>query len=248
MSKLRIATWNLDHASNSTRPVDLQIAKLRVFNADIAVLTETCDAVDLSRYGYEPALTDKNDYGKYCSVIWSKFPFLKSYATYDPATAVCRQVETPLGPLIFYATIITYRDDTGEDGTKKRWEEHVSEIAKQGDDWKAIQGQAGPNVPFCVAGDFNQTRDGSNRYSTKETIEQLDSQLHANKLVCLTEEDFEASEKLLPDPAKGYARSNVDHICISQSFSAKHEIGAWDHFNASGKYLSDHNGVYVDFF
>ena len=226
MSKLRIATWNLDHASNSSRPVDLQIARVREFNADIVILTETCDAVDLSRYGYHSAQTEKNDYGKYCSVISSKFPFRKSYLTHDPATAVCREVETPLGPLIIYGTIITYRDDKGEGGTSKRWDEHLREIDKQGANWHDIQGQANRHVPLCVAGDLNQTRDGSHRYSTKETIARLDAQLTENALDCLTEEDFEVTKKLLPDPGKGYTRSSVDQICISRGFSMQYEVGA----------------------
>jgi len=26
-----------------------------------------------------------------------------------------------------------------------------------------------------------------------------------------------------------------------------HKVGAWDHFTEDGKYMSDHNGVYVAF-
>lgn len=108
MSKLRIATWNLQHASTNGPSSTLQIARLRTFNPDIIVLTETDDDVDLSLYGYHSACSEKNDYGKYCSVIWSKYPFTEKYQTYETDTAVCAQVDTQLGPLIVYGTIITY--------------------------------------------------------------------------------------------------------------------------------------------
>ncbi|KAF0221137.1 MAG: hypothetical protein FD174_635 [Geobacteraceae bacterium] len=100
---MRVAAWNLDHASNGSRPIELQTQRIVSIDPDILVLTETCDSVDLAPYGYTAALTERNQYQKYCSVIWSKYPILKTIPTYDPETAVCAEIDTSLGKVIVYS-------------------------------------------------------------------------------------------------------------------------------------------------
>jgi endonuclease/exonuclease/phosphatase family metal-dependent hydrolase len=119
---------------------------------------------------------------------------------------------------------------------------------RQGDDWHSLRREIGRGNPFFVCGDFNQTRDGSNAYCSKgsQSILMLDEQLNRNHLICLTEENFGKSRKISPDPKKGYPRNNIDHICATKDVFKVTEIGAWDHFEDSGIFLSDHNGVYVD--
>ena len=102
--------------------------------------------------------------------------------------------------------------------------------------------------PFVVCGDFNQTRDGSNAYCSKdgESISLLNEQLIRNNLTCLTEEDFGRTGNLKADPKKSRPRNNIDHICISHDAFTVSDVGAWDHFTESEIYMTDHNGVYVD--
>lgn len=246
MGIIRIATWNLDHASNSSRPVAKQIEKILNINPDILIMTETCDEVDLSEHGYSSVTCQQNEYGKYCSVIWSKHPIESIIPTYDVETAVCALVKINSKPILVYGSIITYAGDKGIDGKSKYWEEHYKEIGRQGDDWSRIL-QANPRIPFCVAGDFNQTRDGGQgTYGTPKGRALLTEQLERNSLICLTEEDYGATGRLTPDPKKGWARSNIDHICLSRGIFEVVDTGAWDHFTDDGVYLSDHNGVYVD--
>ncbi len=246
---MRIATWNLDHASNSSRPIDAQIAQLRKIDADILVLTETCEQVDLSADGYvSVAPHNKNEYGKYWSTIWSRSCWKTPHQIdcYDNETAVCSQITTPLGDLIIYGTIITYHGDKGPQGNSPAWAEHEKAIVCHGDDWRKIQDKYA-GIPFFVAGDFNQTRDGSvQTYGTKAGRELLGEELSRNHLTCLTTEDFGGFGKLKVDPSKGWARNNIDHICMTDGAFQKQYVGAWDHFTKSGLYLSDHNGVYVD--
>ncbi|HEY6018967.1 MAG TPA: endonuclease/exonuclease/phosphatase family protein [Candidatus Paceibacterota bacterium] len=245
---MKIATWNLDHASNSSRPVTAQIQQLERINADILVLTETCERVDLRTLGYKSVLPHhKNRYGKYWSVIWSRWPISQQIDCYDNETAVCARIASPLGDLIIYGTIITWKNDPGSDPEVKSpaWSEHEKSILEHGIDWRAIQnGQ--PGIPFVVAGDFNQTRDGSKVYCSPNGIRLLNEQLERNSLVCVTDEDFGANMKLAPDPQKsGRYRHNVDHICVSKSLLKAEYVGAWDHFR-NGEVLSDHNGVFAE--
>jgi endonuclease/exonuclease/phosphatase family metal-dependent hydrolase len=249
---MRIATWNLDHASNSSRPIDAQIAQItKLVKADILVLTETCDQVDLHAYGYKCVSPHrKNKYGKYWSTIWSKLPITHQIDCYDNETAVCAQITTPSGDLIIYGTIITWQNDPGSDPSKKSppWAEHEKSIIDHGADWRAIQDKDQyRGIPFIVMGDFNQTRDGASRgYRSPNGIQLLNSQLDRNQLQCITEEDFGAQGKLTPDPEnKGLYRHNVDHICVTRSRFTVDHVGAWDHFSEK-TYWSDHNGVYAE--
>jgi hypothetical protein len=246
--KMRIATWNLDHASNSSRPVPLQIYQIKRFAPDIVVLTETCEDVDLRAEGYQFTLaTTKNCHGKHFSTIWSIFPIKKEYSTFDSKTAVCAEIETPIGSIIFYGTIITYHGDQGSDGMSKPWTEHYKAIEAHGEDWFRILQECTQKVPLVVAGDFNQTRDNSFRsYGTKFGRDLLSRELSRCRLRCLTAEDFGATGKLNPDPSKGWTRNNIDHIFVTDEAFSVLNVGAWDHFTESGRFLSDHNGVYVD--
>lgn len=89
---MKIATWNLDHASNSRRPIDAQIEQMRKIDADIWVLTETCEKVDLSKDGYKCVTSHQNiKYGKYWSTIWSRLTITRQIDCYDNETAVCSQ-------------------------------------------------------------------------------------------------------------------------------------------------------------
>ena len=242
---LRIATWNLDHASNSKRPIDLQVIQLLRIQPDILVLTETCKEVDLESHGFNSYPCKANEYGKYCSAIYlsQRINFSKRLTTYDETTACCVQANTPLGSMIIYGTIITYHGYKGPMNDSPAWAEHYDAIEKQSDDWRRLGGQ----VPLIAAGDFNQTRDGSSRtYGTKKGRELLSANLNINHMHCLTTENFGAAGKLKVDPSKGWVRNSIDHICITEGAFRAVRVGAWDHFNEAGLYLSDHNGVFVD--
>ena len=243
---MKIATWNLDHASNSSRPIAAQMEQIKNIKADIVVLTETTDKVNLSELGYACVTPHKNEeYGKYWSTIWSKWPIIHQIDCYDNETAVCARIETPSGDLIVYGTIIPYHGYKGSSGKSGKWVEHDKAIVDHGNDWRAIQDKF-PGIPFIVAGDFNQTRDGSKAYCSPKGIELLTEQLSRNSLTCITEEDFGAKGKLKPDPKnKGLYRHNVDHICVSKSGIQVDGVGVWDHFTES-TYWSDHNGTYAE--
>jgi endonuclease/exonuclease/phosphatase family metal-dependent hydrolase len=246
MSTIRLATWNLDHAFNSSRPKDLQIKTIRRIDPDILILTETCREVDLTPFGYQPAVyTDLNSHQKYDAAIWSKFQIVKGSWTYDPELAVCAEIGTPIGKVLVYGSIIPYGLYKGKSETSPAWFEHYKSIQGQGNDWSRLNVD---NLPVIAGGDFNQTRDGSNTYGTKECIQLLTDELRRNNLTCVTDEDFGKAGKITadPNPKKNWPRQNIDHICLTEGAFEVLQVGAWDHFTESGKYMSDHNGVSVD--
>jgi endonuclease/exonuclease/phosphatase family metal-dependent hydrolase len=249
--RLRIATWNLEHASNKKPPtiIELQLKQILRIRPDVLILTETCEEVDLAPHGFTCFPSIKNEYGKFSSVVHLG-PRIKSperLTTYDERTAVCVRMNSPLGRMIIYATIITYHGNLGPKKESRAWAKHYEAIRSQDLDWEKLLHDSDGNLPLIVAGDFNQTRDGSSRtYGTKAGRELLGAALSRNNLTCLTTEDFGANGKLQVDPSKGRARNNIDHICITDDTFRVIEVGAWDHFTESGQYLSDHNGVYVD--
>jgi hypothetical protein len=243
---MRVATWNLDHASNGSRPVELQLAQITAVAPDLVVLTETCDEVDLTRLGYHSLSSARNCYGKYYCVLWSSFPVVRTFPTFDQEITVCAELSAACGNIIVYGTVIPYHDDKVRDRSSRRWQEPYRVIEAQGQDWLAVLRETRGKLPLIVAGDFNQTRDGSSGgYGTKLGRELFSVAMRASGLSCLTTEDYGATGKLKVDPRKGWVRNNIDHICASETFVVTGS-GAWDHFDKIGVYLSDHNGVYVD--
>ena len=113
----RIATWNLDHASRSNRPIQAQKEQIKKIGADVLILTETCNDVDLSDLYALAATSNLNKYQKHYSAIWSQWPLLQRFETYDDETATCVRVQSAFGDLIIYGTILTYAGDKGPDGS-----------------------------------------------------------------------------------------------------------------------------------
>ena len=117
---------------------------------------------------------------------------------------------------------------------------------QQAKDWERITEET--QNPLWVMGDFNQSRYNYQGYGTEKVRQLLSDYLKKLNLTCVTEGDL--SPFLHPDPIKNKIRNNIDHICISNSFIKEmkaYQVGAWDHFNEEGKYMSDHNGVFISF-
>lgn len=255
-SNYRIANWNLERPKKGTKKTQLAINKIQEIDADLLVLTETSQAVDLSS-DYTATLSTPFDRApdEHWVTIWSKWKVLEAIPTFAPKRTACCLVESPFGQLIIYGTIIPYhmagvRGNRYEQTGYKTWELHEEDIIHQSSDWQRIHTKY-PNADLLVIGDFNQTRDNLPKgYGTANGRQLLSKELEKNKLSCLTGIDFEDTEQLSPDPKKGKVRRNVDHICVSKQLIDRldsFEISAWDHFSSNSEYMSDHNGVFIDF-
>lgn len=242
---MRIATWNLERPkergwSRNPKIID----KISDVDADIWVLTET-NSIITSDLGYNAVASapvpDYHSSGENIATILSRWKITKQIDTFASNTAVCAIIDSPIGSLIVYGTIITYANDLVPPyGTSKRWEEHKKEIENHRKDWLHIQKEHS-NIPMIVAGDFNQSRDGSGWYEEKESVQKLTKALQDCSLECLTEkEDMKKSGKLK-------YRNTIDHICVSYSITDRliEPANAWDGKSDDGK-MSDHNGVSID--
>ena len=240
MSGLRIATWNLERPKQNGHSRNLRrIEKIHEINADLWVLTETRSAIALDGYSClaSPSQPGYHSNGESFAAIWSRWPIRRAVPTFDPYFAVCAEVNSPAGPMLVFGTIITYANDPGSDGTSRRWEEHRKSIASHASDWNRLRDEY-PNHLFCVAGDFNQSRDGSGWYEDAESVRKLSLALDQSSLQCVTELDMQAH---------GLSRATVDHICLSRELAIRvRAIGAWEGKTNDGSKTSDHNGVFID--
>lgn len=252
----KIANWNIERPKIGTKKTKLVIEQINKIDADILLLTETSNAINLEPVynSVKSVPFDKNPDEQWVT-IWSKWEIEKQIETFDNKRTTCALIKAPFGDLIIYGTIIPYHmagvmGNRYEFSGYKAWELHEEDIIRQSDDWKKIQSDNN-DIPFLVIGDFNQTRDNLPKgYGTISGRELLTNKLKETELTCITEIDFSKTKQLSIDTKNGKVRRNIDHICVPTNWlnSLKtYNIGAWDNFDKNGNYMSDHNGVYLEF-
>lgn len=256
MTKIyKIANWNVERPKSNTKKTNLALNKIKEIDANIFVLTETSNAIDLApNYQSLKSKNNKRNPDEQWIAIWSKWKIIKKIDTFDSFRTVCALIETPFDKIIIYGTIIPYHN-AGNDIrygklAYKMWQMHKEDIARQGKDWQRIMSKHN-DIPFFVIGDYNQTRDNLPRgYGTKEAREILSQQLDNNDLTCVTGIDFASTNQLNEDPKKKRVRRNIDHISVSKKWLnnlKRYKINAWDNFTEDGYFMSDHNGVLIEF-
>ncbi len=246
---MRIATWNLERTHSAKLGWTAISDQLRAVDADLWILTETNSGLPLaSAYtGWHSSLiAEYHAAGECRTSIWTRLPVLQQILPYDRETAVCLEVETTLGPMLVYGTVIPYADagvpkpyrSNGTWSTAKKWELHYASINQHNDDLMKLQ-HSFPDHSIAFGGDLNQSRDGTNWYGTTKGRELLSKCLENTKLKCVTEEAYRAMGQLT-------TRSTVDHICLSKKLSRyRTTVHAWDAPVLDGKPVSDHNGITV---
>lgn len=240
---MRIATWNLERPDPLAFAVNqARMDKIREVGADLWILTETHEVIDLSdtHHGAATAPSARKPLpGEACATVWSRWPILRLVDTSDPCEAVCVEVAHPEGPLLVYGSIIAYAGYRGSDGSSRMWEEHYRFIEWHGRDWKRLRAEF-PRHRLISGGDYNQNRDGARWYGTRKGRDLLTHALSDVGLKCVTDEDFVLTGKLRD-------RHTVDHLCMDEAFSNRVVyVGAWERTRADGVQLSDHSGIFVD--
>jgi exonuclease III len=256
---MRIATWNLWRPKNSFSERSRVLRdKIDQVNADIWILTETHREVGPSvfvNHHFSDPIVGLHHAGECRTAIWSKYPTINIVETYDPCTALCVELDSPLGGLLVYGTVIPY----GQAGLKhpywfncrkqkatSSWELHYEAIAIHQRELSRLK-QAYPNHKICVAGDFNVSLDG-HRWGTNRK-QWYGTAVGRSKLIeCLSENRLELSTKLdFVDLGMLATRSNVDHICLSHELAERvDKVYAWETPTMNEKKASDHNGVHLD--
>ncbi len=144
---MKIATWNLERPTKQSSRLSKIQDILIDLDADILILTETNRFIDLgSRYYSFHSSNISNQMYKEAelrSSIYSKYPSLAKIKTFNEETSICEVLDTPIGEIAVYATIIGIYGN--------RHPNFKTDLELQVQDFKII----GREYPMILAGDFN---------------------------------------------------------------------------------------------
>lgn len=216
---MKILTWNVERGKRGAAALEEII---RRYNADIIILTETTKAINP---GLPESVATTELYNGYDGIdykagenritIWSNYKIDRVVQTYDDYTSICAEIDTSIGKLTVYGTIIGVFGGNG-----RASERYKSDLQHTIDDVLEL------TEPLCIAGDLNTTFSGWT-YPSHEGRNALKDLFGQKEMVCLTAE----------------IENNVNHIAMSRSFIEGKNISieTWNH----DKKLSDHIGICV---
>ncbi len=218
---MRIATWNVERLKHRQSLSDILLACEQA-KADILVLTETDEHVRPSSFRYcfqTPKLVEiAPGYYKSTEIrvsIFTSYNCVRCHSTYDKYTALCVELETELGSLCVYGTIIGIEGNR-RPSFKKDLQKQIRDFARLTADGKHL----------CIAGDYNISF-SDNYYFTNFGRDALIQSFADNRVRLLTEKSPEC----------------IDHIAVSQDFVKEMPVSL-EEWN-SEKRLSDHKGIVV---
>jgi hypothetical protein len=237
---LKIGTWNVEYGrgveKNATRR-----GLLLDQDADVWVLTETHDELDLS-----PQYTSATTTPRYpravesrWTTIWTKRPSMECFDTRDRARTLAVAVNVAGWEVIVYGTVLPWQFDAGPSGDAPGWTEFARVAPLQGEEWAILRAQH-PNAVVIVAGDFNQNLGGPHYYGTKQCRCLLRKQLVGADLVCLTDADDISPGTLVNPP--------IDHVCVgvpAGKYLVSKVVTGWEG-TQGGVRLSDHSAVVAE--
>lgn len=203
-----IATWNVERLKHR-KFLDKIFSAIEGTQADILVLTETDERIKPNyHYGFHTPQLHKapSDYrlpSRYKDdvaadvyavtenrvSIYSNYPCVKQHDTYDKYSALCVELETEVGNLLVYGTII------GIIGNRD--ESFKQELLLQTQDYERLSKKGN----ICVCGDFNCSF-ADNYYFSNFGRDTLTASFAQNRISLLTRNQPEC----------------IDHIAISQDF------------------------------
>lgn len=219
---MKIATWNIERFQSRFQKQILET--IQEIDADILVLTETFSSIELNGYEYIktsslPKYIDGQDYreGENRSSIYSKYPIVNSHETYNNYTSICADINTPLGIITVYASII------GIVGNRQPY--FNNDLDGQLQDFDRIF-PSKENI--CIMGDLNTTFTGRvfPSHHARNTLNDAFDKFNLQ----ITTKDID---------------NNVDHIIISKHF-LNSNISQPFIFNVKQPKLSDHIGVCLE--
>lgn len=240
MTELRVGTWNVQYAHGAVKN-RARLDLLNSSNADVWVLTETHDELDLS--ASHTAIHSEQRYstpGGRWTTIWTSLPLVERLPTADPRRCVAARLDAgDAGELIVYGTVLPWNGDTGPDPIQpaRGWDEFHRVVPAQGQEWASLRDRH-PWATLVVAGDLNQDLGGRHYYGTKACRALLTTQIATADLKCLTTTDRFDPGALEHPP--------IDHVCAGpgrdRSFTTK--AHGWNNV-VDGVRLSDHGGTLV---
>ena len=217
---MKIATWNLVRLRHKNSLEEIVHACERI-QADILILTETDERIRPSfRHCFQtpnPAETAPGRYGPAENrvSVFTDYKCIGFHPTYDRYTALCVELETELGNLCVYGTIM------GVEGNRRA--SFREDLSGQVKDFARLSA-AGKHL--CVGGDFNVSF-CDNYYFTNYGRDTLLRSFSENRIRLLTENVPEC----------------IDHIAVSETFFKNGDVKI-EEWNLEKK-LSDHKGIAV---
>lgn len=217
---MRIATWNIERLKHR-KSIDKILSAIEDAKADILVLTESDELIKPNyRYSFHtPKLHDApSEYrmpGRYKDYavadvyavtenrvsIYTNYPCIGQYETYDKYTALCVELETNAGNLLVYGTIV------GIIGNRD--ESFKQDILLQAKDFERLSKTGN----ICICGDFNCSF-SDNYYYTNFGRDTLSVSFASNNISLLT----------------GNQPECIDHIAVSKNFigGSNIKISEWN--------------------
>ncbi len=211
---MKIATWNMERLAHKASLAAI-IETCKQQQADILVLTEADERVYLPEYPYcySTAVPGAYELPPYTGMIryapterrvliYSKYPCIQKCRTYDETTALCLELDTKMGELTVYGTII------GIHGNRRA--SYQQDLEKQLSDIRQIASE-GKNL--CVCGDYNCSF-ADNYYFTRAGRSAV--------LECFREAGIHL--------VTGKQAECIDHIAITESFldGVKVSVEEWN--------------------
>lgn len=217
---MTIATWNIERPAKTAKRILFVAACLKELNPDILILTETNEFIDLGNeyqifHTVKPVESFYKE-GERRVSIFSKYNSIEQFKTFRDDTSICMNLETPLGNLAVYGTII------GINGNRRK--NFITDLDQQLLDFDRIAEKNN----LCIGGDLNISF-GDNYYFTEEGRKKLNASFEKNKMVNLT----------------GTIPRNIDHIILTKTFVGKKSVKVLPWNLGADKKLSDHMGVAV---
>jgi endonuclease/exonuclease/phosphatase family metal-dependent hydrolase len=186
---MKILSWNLERPNNNPGSIkNIYIVDLiEKINPDIFFLTETNSSIQFQNYFYRhslalPVIHDGQDYknGENRVSIFSRFEIENTIETYDVYTAICCGINSPLGALTLYGSIIGSLGGRGQlfDKDLLLQKTEIEKLAKSG--------------RLIYAGDFNISFSGL-PYPSKKVVQEMMDFFNLNSLGITTSENNDSA-------------------------------------------------------
>ena len=235
MTRLRIATWNLQWARPTSDRGQRCLAMLSEIDADIICLTEAFEDSFAGWKGHSFSSTADTGYpirpGRRKVVVWAREPLVEP----DPIGSVdfptgrflAATVARPVR-LQVIGVCIPWKSAHVKSGRRDRrlWEDHQRYLAAM----SQLDRFQNRELPTVVLGDFNQRISG--KHVRRDVHEQLRTTFDSYRIPSSDLQDIDGK------PA-------IDHIALRGPFHVL-DSGVLSRFDEVGKQLSDHFGVWCD--
>jgi endonuclease/exonuclease/phosphatase family metal-dependent hydrolase len=196
---MKIVTWNIERPTKTGVRIQAIIKKLNEVDADILILTETNHSIHLGdSYNYFHTSLIPNKYykeGERRVIIYSKYNSVSEHVTFRTDTSVCIELETSLGSLLVYGTVM------GIFGNRQK--DFEIDLDQQLLDFETLSQKGN----LCIAGDLNMSF-SDNYYFTTSGRNKLNMSFQKLNLRNLT----------------AHIPQNIDHIILPRNLLNDKEV------------------------